>query len=83
MQAWVLTGVCGKLPSPPPQPASLFLEVISDYVLERVGFPGLGKSSITETHSTQGTLESKSPSDTNLAPLPTKEEARSPAAACD
>lgn len=58
-----------------PQPASLFLKVISDYVLERVGFPGLGKFSITETHSTQGTLESESPSDTNLAPLSTREEA--------
>lgn len=65
-----------RLPSQLPSFWKLFLTVS----LERVDFPGLGKSSITETHSTQGTLESDSLSDTNLAPLPTREQAPNPAA---
>lgn len=43
-------------------PASFpfFLEVISDYVLERMGFPGLGEFSLTGTHRKVGSLESQS-----------------------
>lgn len=53
---------CVRKAAQPCYPATfpLFLEVISDYVLERVGFPGLGEFSITDTHSTQGNLDSGS-----------------------